>query len=171
MGYIKDERPQTMMVDGDWQIGAYTYKAPKLVEEFVAGLKEKKIIGSLCMGCGKVIVPPRRVCGRCHRMMEGRQVVSNRGTVTSFIVSPPVKEGKMIIFGIDAVGSGAIKEGSVIIPAFVRFDGSDANVGTEILNVDAKDVYVGMRVEAVWEEKPQGMLSDLLGVEPLKDGE
>jgi len=167
MGYIKDKRPQTMMVTGDWQVGAYRYKAPRLVEEFVAGHKEKKLIGSWCPGCGKVIVPPRYICGRCHRIMDERMVVSNWGTVSSFIISPPAEKGKMIIFGIDAVESGTIKEGTVITPAFIRFDGSDANVGTEIINVDAKDIYVGMRVKAVWADNPQGMLSDLLGVEPI----
>ena len=167
MGYIKDKRPETMMVEGEWQVGAYRYKAPRLVEEFAAGFKDKKIIGSLCTGCGKVIVPPRYICGRCHQEMDERIVVSNWGTVTSYIVSPPAEKGKMIIFGIDAVESGTIAEGAVLIPAFIQFDGSGANLGTEILNVKHEDVYVGMRVKAVWAENRQGMLSDLLGVEPL----
>ena len=171
MGYIKDERPATMMVEGDWQIGAYKYKAPRLLEEVAAGYKDKKLIGSLCMGCGKVIVPPRNICGRCLRKMDERIVASNWGTVTSFIVSPPAEKGKMIIFGLDAVETGAIAEGTVLIPVFVKFDGTDSNVGTELLNTDPKDAYVGLRVQAVWVDKPQGALSDLLGVEPIKDGE
>lgn len=168
MGYIKDERPETMMVKGEWNIGAYVYKAPRLLEEFTACLKEKKLLGSLCFGCGKVIVPPRATCGRCHMPMEGRRVVSNWGTVSSFIVSPPIVKGKLVMFGLDAVDSGAVKEGDVLIPAFVKFDGSDSNVGTEVLNAKPEDVYVGMRVQAVWAEPTEGKLGDLLGVEPIK---
>ena len=167
MPYIKDERPETMLLEGEWNIGAYKYKAPHLLEEFVQGLKEKKLIGSMCIGCGKVIIPPRNICGRCHQRMEGRITVSNRGTVVCFVISPPVEKGKFQVFGIDPVESGLIQEGSVLIPTFVRFDGADANIVTELCNADPKDVFIGMRVKAIWAEEPQGQLSDLVGVEPV----
>ena len=159
-----------MMVEGEWHVGAYKYKAPRLLEEVATCYKEKKIIGSLCTGCGKVIVPPRNLCGRCHQKMDERMIVSNWGTITSYIVSPPAEKGKMIIFGMDAVATGAIQEGAVLIPVFVKFDGSDSNVGTELLNSNADEAHVGMRVQAVWVDKPTGVLSDLLGVEPIKEG-
>ncbi|UCD83408.1 MAG: hypothetical protein JSU92_08800 [Deltaproteobacteria bacterium] len=167
MPYIKDKRPETMLLEGEWNVGAYKYKAPHLLEEFVQGLKEKKLIGSMCIGCGKVIIPPRNICGRCHQRMEGRITVSNWGTVVCFVTSPPVEKGKFQVFGIDPVESGLIQEGSVLIPTFVRFDGADANIVTELCNVDPKDVFIGMRVKAIWAEEPQGQLSDLVGVEPI----
>ncbi len=89
MGYIKEERPTTIAVEGTWNIGSYHYKGSRLLEEYVKGLKQKKLIGSFCPGCGKVIVPPRNLCGRCHRIMDRRKIVSNRGTITCFIVTPP----------------------------------------------------------------------------------
>lgn len=171
MGYLKDERPETMMVEGDWQVGAYRYKAPRHLEEFCKGLKEKKITGTMCMGCGKVIVPHRNICGRCHRRMEERFVVSNWGTVTSFVVSPPVKKGKFKLFNMDPVDMGLIKEGEIIIPVFVRFDGSDSNVATILYNCKPEDVYIGLRVKALWAKQLNGTLADLEGVEPLTDEE
>ena len=75
MPYIKEERPETISVEGEWNVGAYKYKAPRLLEEYVQGLKQKKLIGSLCPGCGKVIVPLRNICGRCHRKMDERMIV------------------------------------------------------------------------------------------------
>ncbi len=171
MGYLKDERPQTMMVNGSWNVGAYKYKAPRLMEEFCQGLKQRKLVGTLCPSCGKVIVPPRNLCGRCHVRMSERRVISDWGTVTCFIVSPPVVKGKFKIFGLDPVDLGMLKEGEVIIPVFVRFDGSDSNVATVLYNCEPKDAHIGMRVKVLWAKQLQGFLSDLEGVEPLTDEE
>ena len=168
MGYLKDDRPETMCVEGQWNIGASKYKASRHMEEYIQGLKQKKIIGSLCRGCGKVIVPPRNLCGRCHRKMDRRRVISDKGTITCFIVSPPVKKGKFRVLGTDPVETGVLKEGEILMPVFVRFDGSDSNVNTLLIGADPKDVHIGMRVKAVWAKEPKGALSDLEGVEPLE---
>lgn len=168
MGYVKDKRPETMMVTDRWEFGAARYKAHGLLEEFVAALKQKKLLGSLCTSCGKVIVPPRRICGRCHIYMDGRQIVSNIGTVTCFLVSPPVKKDGMKMFGLDPVASGVLKVGEILIPAFVQFDGSDANFALVLSDVKPEDVKIGMRVMIKWVDNPQGHLSDIEGVVPLK---
>jgi uncharacterized OB-fold protein len=167
MGYVKDESPQTIGVDGTWILSAYHYKGSLLTEEYVKGLKQKRLIGSFCPGCAKVIVPPRNLCGRCHRIMDGRKVVSNWGTITCFVVSQPIFKGKLKVLGMDPVEVGLIKDGEIVIPVFVRFDGADSNTDTILLNADPKDVHIGMRVKVVWAKKPQGMLSDFEGVEPI----
>jgi hypothetical protein len=164
----KKQRLETMAVEGLWNIGAYHYKAPHLMDEYVQGLKERKLIGTLCRGCGKVIVPPRNICGRCHRKMDGRRVVSNVGTITCFVCSAPMAKGKVKIFGLDPVDMGLVKEGEVVIPVFVKFDGSDSNVHTILIGGDPDKVFIGMRVRAVFAKEPKGALADLEGVEPLK---
>lgn len=158
---------ETMAVTGSWNVGAYQYKAPGLLPEYAQGLKEGKLIGSLCRGCGKVIVPPRNICGRCHRKMDGRMEVSTIGTITAFVTSTPVVKGKYSIFGLDPVDTGLVKEGEVIIPAFVCFDGSNSNVHTILMDADPDKVDVGMRVEAVFAKERKGALADLEGVRPL----
>jgi len=168
MAYVKDERPETMMVEGDWQVGAYRYKAPRLLEEFTQGLKQKKLVGSLCLGCGKVIVQPRQICGRCHRIMDERRIVSEFGAITCFVISPPVVKGKYKLFGLDPVDTGALKEGEVMVPCFVRFDGSDSNIACLLLNVKPEKVFIGLRVKAVWAKELKGAMSDLEGVEPIE---
>ena len=165
----KEERKETMSVEGTWDIGATTWKGNRILEEYTQGLKQKKIIGSLCPSCGKVIVPPRAICGRCHTRMDERVTVSNRGTVNCFVVSPPVKKGEYNVLGMDPVEMGMVEEGEVLIPVYVQFDGSYSNVATTLENVDPKDVYIGMRVQAVWKEETEGTLSDLEAVEPIKD--
>ncbi len=165
------ERKETMGVQGIWNVGAYRYKAPRLMEEYTQGLKEKKIIGSWCRGCAKVIVPPRNICGRCHRRMDDRIVVSQKGTITSYIISPPMEKGKYKVLGMDPVDMGVVADQEIIIPAFVRFDGSDSNVQLLMIDTDPDSLYVGMRVKAVWADEPQGALGDLVGVTPLSKDE
>ena len=60
-----------------------------------------------------------------------------------------------------------IKDGEVVIPVFVKFDGSDSNTDTILLNANPKDVHIGMRVKVVWAKNLQGALSDIEGVEPV----
>jgi len=69
--------------------------------------------------------------------------------------------------GMDPIDTGLIKEGEVVIPVFVRFDGADSNTDTILLNADPKAVHIGMRVKVVWAKNPQGALSDVEGVEPI----
>ena len=167
MPYIKDERPQTIGVEGVWNLSAYHYKGSTLLREYVKGLKKKRMIASFCPGCAKVIVPPRNLCGRCHRKMDGRKIVSDRGSITCFVVSPPIYKGKLKVIGMDPVETGLIKDGEVVIPVFVKFDGSDSNTDTILLNAAPKDVHIGMRVKVVWAKNLQGALSDIEGVEPI----
>lgn len=167
----KNKVKETMGVQGIWNVGAYRYKAPRLMEEYTQGLKEKKIIGSWCRGCAKVIVPPRNICGRCHRRMDERLEVSQRGTVTSYIISPPMEKGKYKVLGMDPVEMGVVGDKEIIIPAFVRFDGSDSNSQLLMIDADLDSIHVGMRVKAVWADEPQGTLGDLLGVTPLSKDE
>ncbi len=165
------EKQVTMAVEGAWNVGAYKYKGNRLLEEFTDNLKEKRIIGSLCPGCGKVIVPLRNLCGRCHIKMDKRQLVSEKGTITSFVISPPAEKGKYKILGLDPVETGVIGEGEVLIPVFVRFDGSDSNFHSILRGAEPEKVHVGMRVKAVWAEELKGAMSDLEAVEPLKEDE
>jgi uncharacterized OB-fold protein len=78
-----------------------------------------------------------------------------------------MEKGKLKVLGMDPVETGLIKEGEVIIPVFVKFDGADSNTDTILLNVDPKDVHIGMRVKVLWAKEPQGALSDFEGVEPV----
>lgn len=170
MPYIKEQRKETISVEADWDVGgSTTWKHSTLLQEYAHGLKEKKIIGSLCPGCGKIIVPPRNICGRCHRKMDERMVVSDVGTVTCFVISAPVIKGKTKVMGMDPVEMGLVAEGERVISVYVKFDGADSNIDTELINCKPEEVRVGMRVKAVWAKEPQGKLSDLEAVEPLKD--
>ena len=164
---IKYKTKETIVTEGKWAVGEYEYKAWKHHEEFKEQLKQKKIVGSVCSSCGRVFVPPTYICGRCFRWIDERVVVSDKGIITGFVLSTPMKKGTKIL-GMDPVEMGVVAEGEVLIPCIVKFHGSDTIVQTMLLNVDPKNVRVGMKVQAVWAKEPKGQLSDLEGVEPIK---
>jgi uncharacterized OB-fold protein len=167
MGYVKEKVKETKRVWGEWNVGAYRWKAPAaLLDEFIKALGEKRLLGSLCTECGRVYLPPREICSRCFRKIDAKTVVSNFGTLLGFLVSPPIQKGKVIIAGMDAVEMGWLKEGEEVIIGIVNFDGTSSKILLPVLNVKPKDVFVDMRVKAVFAEKPKGTLGDLLGVEP-----
>ncbi len=170
MGLIKEKFKKTMQVEGEWDVGAYRYKAPEgYLDEFVRNFKKRKIIGTLCEGCGRVYVPPREICARCFKKITNKVEVSQYGQVLAFLVSPPLEKGKVIIAGIDVVQAGFLREGERVILAMVKFEGASSSMILPLLNVDPEKVRVGMKVKAVWAEECKGALSDLLGVEPAFD--
>lgn len=164
---IKYKTTETIATEGKWAAGEYKYKAWKHHEEFKEGLKQQRIVGSICSSCGRVFVPPTYICGRCFRWVDGTIVVSDKGVITGFVLSTPMKKGTKIL-GMDPVEMGVVEEEEVLIPCLVNFHGSDTIIQTMLLNVDPKDVKVGMRVQAVWAKDRKGQLSDLEGVEPRK---
>ncbi len=65
----------------NWSVGRHGSK-------FLTELRDhKKILGIKCPSCGKVYVPPRRVCGRCFVEMSEFVELPPRGTLTAFSVS------------------------------------------------------------------------------------
>jgi uncharacterized OB-fold protein len=164
----KKVRKETIAVEGVWPVGSYVYKAPMLYQELLEGFKQKKIIGSLCTGCGFVYVPMRNICGRCWRKIDARVTVSDKGTVKSFTLSQAVKRGQVKVLGMDPVEMGWLKEGERLIMVLVNFDGTNSKYTTILLNAKPEEAHIGMRVQAVWKEKPEGKLSDIIGVEPIK---
>jgi len=167
MGLIKEKFDKTIQVEGEWNVGAYRWKAPKgYLDEYVRNFREKKIIGTLCTSCGRIYVPPREICARCFTETTEKVEVSQYGEVLAFLVSPPLEKGKVVIAGIDAVQAGFLKEGEQIILAMVRFEGTASSMVLPLINIEPEKVRVGMKVKAVWAEECQGKLADLVGVEP-----
>ena len=170
MGLIKEKFKKTMQIESDWSVGSYKWKAPKgYLDEYVKYLKKRKILGTLCRSCGKIYVPPREFCPRCFEKIDQKVFVSDHGRLVAYLVSPPLRKGKVIIAGMDVVAAGILKEGEQIILGIVRFEGASSVLSITFVNVKPEDVRIGMRVKAVWADEPKGALADLLGVEPAEE--
>ena len=66
----------------------YRYSIGELAVKYFEELKKRKIMGSKCSKCGKVHMPPRRVCVECFIEMTVDDMVelSSKGTLEGFTV-------------------------------------------------------------------------------------
>jgi uncharacterized OB-fold protein len=114
----------------------YKFIAGEATTRFLRGISEGRVIAQRCPACGKVYVPPKGACPTCAVPTEGEIDLSGRGIVTSFcIVNVPFA-------------------GQAVRPPYasasVLLDGADIPLFHLLQEVEAADVRMGMRVEAVW---------------------
>lgn len=134
----------------------YNNRVGRYLQNYLDGLKEKKILGSKCSGCGRVVVPPRSACGRCGGKMDELVELPQEGVVELFTIAHVAVEGPEFK-----------KLDSPQIIALVKIEGCDALLSTVLLNVKAENVKKGMKVKAVWKDETTGDYDDLKGFEPL----
>jgi uncharacterized OB-fold protein len=140
--------PSPASVDGDAVTGiispvrlAYDYAASPEESAFFRGLADGRILGQRCPTCHKVYVPPRGACPVDGVPTTDEVELPDRGTVTTFcIVNVPFLGQKIE---------------PPYVSAYVLLDGADIAFLHLILGVDAADVRMGMRVQAVWKPRDE----------------
>ena len=133
----------------------YTYTLGVAGEKFYSGLKEGKIIGSRCPECGRVLVPPSAYCPDC--LVETEWVeVPDEGFVYAFTIAHVGADGK------------PLEEPEIY--ALVVLDGADGGILHKLGEVRPEEVYIGMRVKAVWAppEERKGTLADIRYFRPTE---
>lgn len=126
---------------------------------FFEGMKDKKILGSKCHKCNRVLVPARTFCPRCFVDTQDWLECSQQGTVVAWVLTnyryfaQPIEPP--------------------FVSALIKLDGTDVNFvhligGFEMTNLDAvrEKVHNGMKVRAVWEEERLGHILDIKYFEP-----
>lgn len=128
-----------------WAAGAYGSK-------FLTELRDnKKFVGAKCPKCGKVYVPPRRVCGPCYEELTELVPVSDEGVIVTYTV---------VSFGFVDPATGKQKP----VPygyAAIMLDGSDTVLLHFVDETDPEKIKIGARVKAVFEEERTGSLLDI----------
>jgi len=120
---------------------AYDYAASPEESKFFRGLAEGRILGQRCPKCQKVYVPPRGACPVDGVPTTDEVELPDHGTVTTFcIVNVPFLGQKIE---------------PPYVSAYVLLDGADIAFLHLILECDAADVRMGMRVEAVWKPREE----------------
>jgi len=132
----------------------YTWSVGEVGSRFFIELRDhKKIFGTRCPACKKVIVPARKICGQCFRQTDEWVEVSHQGTVQTLTVvrypsdAQPLKPP----FGY----------------AVIRLDGADSGVTHLLAGSDPATWRIGMRVRAVFKEKRVGNILDIAYFQPL----
>lgn len=102
-------------------------------KEFQQAIAQDVLIGSRCLDCGKVSIPQRQICPRCHSDKAERIETAGRGTLATFTVIyiPPTR---MAEAGYNAknpycVGIVSLDEGARISAQIIGLDLSNpANI-------------------------------------------
>ena len=134
----------------------YVYTLGVAGEEFYKGLKEGRIIGARCPSCGAIWVPPILYCPDCFEELSDWVEVPDEGLVFTYTVAHVGPDGE------------ALEEPEIY--ALIALDGAEGGILHRLGEVRPEEVYIGMRVKAVWEEpaKRKGAITDIRYFKPVE---
>lgn len=129
----------------------YGWDAGVAISRYLAELKNGRLIGIKCNRCRRTVVPPRVVCEWCWEPMEDWVYLEDTGTVNTFSIC--------------YIRWDATRAKEPQIPAVIEIDGASRGAGILHLldEVNADDVTIGMKVQAVWKpaEERSGSITDI----------
>lgn len=136
-----------------WSMGPVT---TRFYDEF----KQKRIMGTRCERCNRVLIPARMFCSDCFEKTDEWVEVSDEGTIRSWVLvnfsyEGQPKEPPYILGIIDLDGS------DVGLPHFI------GGVPADDLETVASNVRIGGRVKAVWKDKREGYILDIEHFKPI----
>jgi len=138
-----DRDPVTMLVSPSTIEIQHTASLPE--STFLRGLEEGKLIGAHTVGAngerGKVYFPPKEADPATGRELTEYVELPDKGTVTTFAIINIPFAGQRIK--------------PPYVAAYILLDGADIAFLHLILEIDAADVRMGMRVEAVWRPRDE----------------
>lgn len=132
----------------------FSYSAGRTASRFFIELRDnKKIMGTKCPKCGRVLMPPRRYCGKCLAETDEWVEVGDKGTLVAYTVnyrsSPSLPKKPPFAYGI------------------IKLDGADTNFVHILGGVDLDKIKPGMRVQAVFKDEREGNILDIDHFKPI----
>ena len=135
----------------------YSWWAGNTATSFFVSLRDdKKITAMKCGSCGKVFIPPRKICPVCFTENTQWVNVSDEGKVLSYsiarrqLASIPKDKKVPVIWGL------------------IKLDGADSALLHYLDDIRPEDVKIGMRVKAVFAESRKGVIRDISHFKPVK---
>ncbi len=131
----------------------YTWWAGDTASKFFISLRdEKKIMGAKCGQCGRVYIPPRKVCPLCFTENPEWVQVSDQGVLLSYTVArrqlASLPKKVPVIFGL------------------IKLDGADTALLHYLGQVELEKLRVGMRLKARFAAKRNGGIRDIAYFKP-----
>jgi hypothetical protein len=113
---------------------------------FFDAFQQKRIMGTRCPKCQRVVVPARKFCSRCFQDVDEWVQVKDEGTLRSWVLinfsyEGQPKEPPYIIGVIDLDGADS---------GFTHFVGGLPDYDLEEVK---RRVRIGMRVKAAWKKR------------------
>jgi uncharacterized OB-fold protein len=146
----EDDAP-LVTIPGQWNFG-YTYFAGASASRFFHELKHKRIVGTVCPSCARVLVPARGFCDACFVAATELREVGLTGTVETFTIltepfpglpEPPLVVGLVMLEGAN----------SAVLNAITGIDLDD-------LDAAAKHLLSGARVRVEFKDECEGRITD-----------
>lgn len=132
-----------LVMDLTWRVSA-----GRAFTAFAAALRERRLLGLRCAGCGRVYLPPRPLCGDCRLRLSEWVEVGPEGTVeTATVVHLPIT---------DPV-SGESRPGPYAM-GLIRLDGAGTTVNHYLAS---EGIGAGARVRPLWRKQRTGTMADV----------
>lgn len=143
---------ELITIPGRWSFD-YTYFAGESASRFFHELREhKRIMGTRCPKCERLLVPARAFCDACMERTTEWQEVGPEGTLETFTI-------------ITTAFPGLPKP--PIVMAYVTLDGADTALINLVRGEDLSDIETAAqrlnklpRVRTVFIDEPQGRITD-----------
>jgi uncharacterized OB-fold protein len=129
-----DRDPVTMLISPSSLAVQHTASRPESI--FLRALKEGTLLGARSGDNGKVYFPPREADPATGKELDQFVELPDTGTITTFA-----------IINIPFAGQ---KIKPPYVAAYILLDGADIPFLHLVTEIDAADVRMGMRVQAVW---------------------
>ena len=133
-------------IECHWSVGVY-------LERFYQDLEKKKFTGITCPKCKKVYLPPRKFCAEC-------------GSETKKF-TPVKKTGKLVNYTTAFQNVNGGRREAPLIIGLVKLDGADTAIYGEV-RPNGVGIKTGMKVKAVFADKPGNTVESLSHFEPAK---
>ncbi len=133
----------------------YIYTMGRAGEKFFRAIKERgQFLGTRCEKCDLVYVPPRIYCEECMARLENNYLqVSTKGVVHTFTLC------------YEGIDGNKLEKPQLI--AMINLEDTDGGLVHFLGEVEPKDMYIGMPVEAVFKPK-KDRRGDILDIKYFK---
>lgn len=132
----------------------YHWWAGETASRFFCSIRDdKKITGTKCGKCGRVFIPPKKICPECFTENTEWVDVSDTGTVTAFTIARRQL--------------AALKMDVPVSFALIQLDGADTALLHYLNEVDPDEIEIGMRVRAVFAKERAGRITDIEYFKPV----
>lgn len=134
----------------------YSWWAGETIGRFLLALKdERKIYGTRCDHCNRVMVPPRKTCPLCFAENLPWQEVSDKGTVQGFTI---IRKER-----------AAFRRLIPAVMGLILLDGSRTAILHAIAEIKPESVHIGLRVKAKFASVRKGHILDIEYFRPIEE--
>lgn len=151
---MSEEKNENIIVADEMRI-PYKWSAGIAGNKFFQELRDnKRIMGTKCSKCSRVLVPPRIFCEECFTDDMEWVEVKHTGILRTFATSYFSKEGKRL------------KDPWMV--GIIKLDDADGGLVHFISETNPDELQMDMKMEAVFAEERKGGILDIKYFRPLK---